>query len=240
MGFVWPVTISKVFQKPIKFVLHSANSRKLSCHKRYAMGHWRSVKVYNWRLVKQIRSTSFAIQWRSEYRRGRLTTPTGGDYRYYNSRGHCSNEYNHQRFCLLCTGSYNLGRRHPRLLLSEKKMSTKLSCNPQYLFEENKHIEAETRWPPFSRRHFQMHFLEWKFQWSLFPMVQLTIFQHWFRLWVGAGQATSHYLKQWWLVYWRMYASLGFNELIHSEFLSFLDIEIAICKDAEWVSLSLF
>ena len=26
----------------------------------------------------------------------------------------------------------------------------------------NKHIEVETRWPPFFRRHFQMHFLEWK------------------------------------------------------------------------------
>ena len=24
------------------------------------------------------------------------------------------------------------------------------------------HIEAETKWPPFCRRHFQMHFLEWK------------------------------------------------------------------------------
>ena len=24
----------------------------------------------------------------------------------------------------------------------------------------NHHIEAETKWPPFSRRHFQMHFLE--------------------------------------------------------------------------------
>ena len=23
-------------------------------------------------------------------------------------------------------------------------------------------IEAETKWLPFSRRHFQMHFLEWK------------------------------------------------------------------------------
>ena len=27
---------------------------------------------------------------------------------------------------------------------------------------EWQHIEAETRWPTFSRRHFQMHFLEWK------------------------------------------------------------------------------
>ena len=24
------------------------------------------------------------------------------------------------------------------------------------------HIEAETKWPPFCRRHFQMHFLQWK------------------------------------------------------------------------------
>ena len=24
------------------------------------------------------------------------------------------------------------------------------------------HIEAETKWPPFSRRHFQIHFREWK------------------------------------------------------------------------------
>ena len=25
------------------------------------------------------------------------------------------------------------------------------------------HIEAETTWPPFRRRHFEMHFLKWKF-----------------------------------------------------------------------------
>ena len=37
-----------------------------------------------------------------------------------------------------------------------------------------------------------------KFHWSLFPRVQLTIF---------------HYLNQWWLVYWRIYASLGLNKL---------------------------
>ena len=40
-----------------------------------------------------------------------------------------------------------------------------------------------------------------RFHWSLFLRVQLTIFQHWFR-WLGAGQATSHYLNQWWLVYY--------------------------------------
>ena len=51
------------------------------------------------------------------------------------------------------------------------------------------------------------------FHWSLFLMFELTIFQLWFRLWLGADQATSHYLNQWWLVYWRIYASLGLNEL---------------------------
>ena len=37
-----------------------------------------------------------------------------------------------------------------------------------------------------------------KFHWSLFLSVQLTIFRHCFRWWLGADQATSHYLKQWW------------------------------------------
>ena len=50
--------------------------------------------------------------------------------------------------------------------------------------------------------------------WSLFLGVQLTIFQHWFRYWLGADQATSHCLIQWWSVYWRIYASLGLNELM--------------------------
>ena len=44
-----------------------------------------------------------------------------------------------------------------------------------------------------------------RFHWSLFLWVQLTKFQHWFRQWLGADQATSHYMNQWWLVYWRIY-----------------------------------
>ena len=36
-----------------------------------------------------------------------------------------------------------------------------------------------------------------KIHWSLFLMVQLTICQHWFRLWLGAVQATNHFLNQW-------------------------------------------
>ena len=54
-----------------------------------------------------------------------------------------------------------------------------------------------------------------KFHWRLFLRVQLTIFQHWFRKWLGAVQAPSHYLNQWWLDYRHIYASLGLNQLTH-------------------------
>ena len=60
----------------------------------------------------------------------------------------------------------------------------------------------------------KMHEFRLRFHWSLFLRFWFTIFQHWFRYWLGAGQMTSHYLKQWWLVYWRIYASLGLSELI--------------------------
>ena len=42
-------------------------------------------------------------------------------------------------------------------------------------------------------------------------MINTTWAQH--EHWLSAVQVTSHYLKQWWLVYWRVYASLGLNEL---------------------------
>ena len=50
-----------------------------------------------------------------------------------------------------------------------------------------------------------------KFHWRLSLRVQLTISQHWFRWWLGADEATSHYLNQWWFDYRRIYASLGLN-----------------------------
>ena len=58
-----------------------------------------------------------------------------------------------------------------------------------------------------------------KFHWSLFQRVQLTTFQHWFRYLIGANQATGHYLSQWWLVYWCLYASLGLNDLMKDCFI---------------------
>ena len=74
-----------------------------------------------------------------------------------------------------------------------------------------------------------------KFHWSLFPRVQLTIFQQWFRWWLGAVQATSHYLNQWWLVYWCIYASLGLNELMAVMFL--LKQQQQLSKGEYWCPL---
>ena len=80
---------------------------------------------------------------------------------------------------------------------------------------------SKTKWLPFSRRHIQMHFLQWKcmnfdlkFHWRLLLRIQLTIFQHY---WQGAGQARSHCLNLWWFVCWRIYASLGLNGLTHCD-----------------------
>ena len=56
--------------------------------------------------------------------------------------------------------------------------------------------------------------ISFKISLKFVPLVQLTIFMHWFWWWLGAAQATSHYLNQWWLDYRRKYASLGLNELI--------------------------
>ena len=38
-----------------------------------------------------------------------------------------------------------------------------------------------------------------EFHWNSFPIVQLTIFKHWVRKWLGTEQAASHYLNQRWL-----------------------------------------
>ena len=45
-----------------------------------------------------------------------------------------------------------------------------------------------------------MKMIEFRFElhWNLFPGVQLTKCQHWFRQWLDAEQATSHYLNQCW------------------------------------------
>ena len=53
----------------------------------------------------------------------------------------------------------------------------------------------------------KMYKFRLKFHWHLFLGVQLNILQHWFRQWLGTVQVTSHYLNQWWLLYWCVYAA---------------------------------
>ena len=81
----------------------------------------------------------------------------------------------------------------------------------------------------------KMYKFRLRFHWSLFPRVQLTIFQHWFRWWLGAVQATSHYLNQWWIFYWRIYASLGLNELTSVAMLAFHKYQAS--RFCEWFSI---
>ena len=51
----------------------------------------------------------------------------------------------------------------------------------------------------------KMYEFQFKFHLSLLLRVQLTIFHHWFRQWLGTNQVPSHYLNQWWLDYQRIY-----------------------------------
>ena len=94
----------------------------------------------------------------------------------------------------------------------------------------------------------KMYEFHLKFHWSLFLRFQLTIFQHWFRYWLGAVQATSHYLNQWWLVYWRIYASLSLSELgvkscenmhLHNKKLSVKQIVLSLNNSCRLTSLYL-
>ena len=76
------------------------------------------------------------------------------------------------------------------------------------------------------------------FHWALFLRFQLAIFQHWFRQWLGAGQATSHYLNQWWLVYWRIYASLGLNELTLTQVCLWLLIYLRVTTTCKFIKIN--
>ena len=89
------------------------------------------------------------------------------------------------QFVIIATLFYQSAsrHRHTRLRLPNSCQLVKRhagECNVIYV----EHIEAETTWPSFPRRHFQMPFIEckiYKFRFSLFPRVQLTIYQHWLR-----------------------------------------------------------
>ena len=72
------------------------------------------------------------------------------------------------------------------------------------------------KWPPFRRRHLQAHFLERKCPNFNYNFTELCSQEsNWQYSSIGPDNAlaTNHYLNQWWLVYWRIYAALGLNGL---------------------------
>ena len=83
-------------------------------------------------------------------------------------------------------------------------------CLPYWGRDKMDAILQET----FSNAFSWMKMLEFrvKFHWILLLSFKLTIFQHWFRYWLAADQAASHYLNQRWLDYQSIYASLCLNE----------------------------
>ena len=91
----------------------------------------------------------------------------------------------------------------------------------------------------------KMYKFRLRFHRTLFPRVQLTIFQHWLRWWLCAGRATSHCLNQWWVIYWRIYmrhsASIVWYTLIKSLFTAEFRFD-DWCRYApkQWINLLAF
>ena len=119
-----------------------------------------------------------------------------------------------------------------------KSMKGDLWCNIAFLTHWGQGNMAVILQTTFSNAFpsIKMYKFRLRFYSNLFPRVQLTIFQHLFRKWLGAGQATSHYLNQWWLVYWRIYASQGLIELRVTAFRKCCDRLISI--SAVWFEMS--
>ena len=84
----------------------------------------------------------------------------------------------------------------------------------------------------FSMAFSWMKMYEFRLKFCLCLKAQLTKFQHWFRKWLGVYQATSHYLKQWWLDYWRIYALLGLSQARHVNMHSTCKVSSVGVKDA--------
>ena len=73
----------------------------------------------------------------------------------YNDRGYNQNCENY-----ILTSQVNFVLECMSCIASDRKMI--MSCSLELCLYDYQHIEAETKWTPFSRRHFEMDFLEWK------------------------------------------------------------------------------
>ena len=175
-------------------VLCAWNSPVNSPHK----GQWRGVLMFY--LICAL-NKQLSKQWRDQW----FETPSRSLWRY------CNVPYGRQnpRYqCHWCSDD---------IIVADGVVAqwTRASANKIFNTLRPRQMDAISQ-TTFSNAFSWMKMFEFrlKFHWSLFLGFQLTIFQHWFRYWLGAVQATSHYLNQWWLVYWRIYASLSLNELI--------------------------
>ena len=94
----------------------------------------------------------------------------------------------------------------PSVSTMSDEISRNLATLKCYLYTETE-TRQNRRHFTFSNAFYWMEIFEFwiKFHWTLFLGFQLTIFKHWFSQYRGAGQATNHYLNQWWLVYRRIY-----------------------------------
>ena len=67
--------------------------------------------------------------------------------------------------------------KNQHLTSKTKPISTNIVHTPHSMpncFQTNcYHIQVETKWPSFCRKHFQMHFLNYNVDWSVFLMVEL-------------------------------------------------------------------
>ena len=62
--------------------------------------------------------------------------------------------------------------------------------------------------------------ISFKISLNFIPKLRINNIPALVQIWLGADQATSHYLNHWWLFLWRIYASIGLNELIIIQFIS--------------------
>ena len=101
----------------------------------------------------------------------------------------------------------------------------------------HQHIELRRNGIHFPDNIFQCIFLNenvWILNtiWLKFvPEVQLTMIQHWFRKWLGAYQATSHYLNQW----WSGLVILGLNKLTLCGVVAIWRHWLSACIGSKWL-----
>ena len=95
--------------------------------------------------------------------------------------------------------------------LSSVSVSWYTVFNTLTLWQDNSHFANNILKLLFCAKNALFWF---KFHWNLFAMVQLTICQLWFRWWLGAEQATSHHLNQWWSSLLTSLVSPGFHRCV--------------------------